>query len=333
MRESLRSVSAPFLSYPFYPHLCPPHPLYPAGTEADTDRPYEPCDHEGPCDSECQCVKNGSYCEKFCQCSEDCGRRWPGCRCKGTCSTKTCACQSALRECDPDLCTVCKAGPSLRRWRKTAVMRRAEKPVAHARARASHPLGDLDSHNCSNVAIQRRRHAVRRERLEGRCSLLPFLLVSSLLHPLRPFCSLFFCTVFSSPPLYLSLPLSLPSPLFWPTMLFLPLLGHPRRLYATTHHGHSTQRLLVAPSDVAGWGVFLRHAVSKDDLIGEYCGEVRQGVLCSCHFLPRSKLATHVRVSSSPPPPLAAHFTGRSRPPRQALRQVQMLFSLQPACR
>lgn len=36
-----------------------------------------------------------------------------------------------------------------------------------------------------------------------------------------------------------------------------------------------TQRLLVAPSDVAGWGVFLRHAVSKGDLIGEYCGEVR----------------------------------------------------------
>jgi hypothetical protein len=82
-----------------------------AGTDADSDRPYVPCDHPGkPCDKDCDCVRNGSYCEKFCQCAEDCGRRWPGCRCKGNCSTKTCACFSALRECDPDLCHVCKAG-------------------------------------------------------------------------------------------------------------------------------------------------------------------------------------------------------------------------------
>jgi hypothetical protein len=33
-------------------------------------------------------------------------------------------------------------------------------------------------------------------------------------------------------------------------------------------------RLLLAPSDIAGWGLFVRDAVSKGEYLGEYRGEV-----------------------------------------------------------
>ncbi|KIM78185.1 hypothetical protein PILCRDRAFT_824654 [Piloderma croceum F 1598] len=78
--------------------------------------PNNPCSHAGPCDhrAQCSCYLNKTHCERSCRCSMKCSRRWRGCQCArnkldATCGTERCPCRKANRECDPDICTKCKA--------------------------------------------------------------------------------------------------------------------------------------------------------------------------------------------------------------------------------
>lgn len=72
---------------------------------------YEPCNHEGTCDSNaCSCMTRDHTCDKACSCSRDCSNRFQGCRCSyGNCRTKACPCFVAMRECNPDMCVTCGA--------------------------------------------------------------------------------------------------------------------------------------------------------------------------------------------------------------------------------
>ncbi|KAG1711326.1 hypothetical protein DVH05_008580 [Phytophthora capsici] len=86
---------------------------------------YEPCNHDGVCAENCDCIKRRHRCGRVCSCPRDCPSRFQGCRClMGNCRTSTCPCLNAGRECDPDYCFSCGASdaavmafhPEFKRW-------------------------------------------------------------------------------------------------------------------------------------------------------------------------------------------------------------------------
>lgn len=81
---------------------------------------FDPCSHEGPCDSQCPCVQHRVMCERFCRCTaETCAIKFTGCACHShgkSClpnakskDQKSCICVQLNRECDPVLCGSCGA--------------------------------------------------------------------------------------------------------------------------------------------------------------------------------------------------------------------------------
>ncbi|KAK7962371.1 uncharacterized protein PG986_003196 [Apiospora aurea] len=81
---------------------------------------FDPCSHEGPCDSRCPCVQHRVMCERFCRCTaETCAIKFTGCACHSlgkSClpnakskDQKSCICVQLNRECDPVLCGSCGA--------------------------------------------------------------------------------------------------------------------------------------------------------------------------------------------------------------------------------
>ncbi|KAF2436792.1 SET domain-containing protein [Tothia fuscella] len=78
----------------------------------DQRKPFQPCDHDGPCSKAlgCPCAVMEISCEKYCGCPKGCERRFRGCACASRgkpCSGKSCRCLDNNRECDPDLCGEC----------------------------------------------------------------------------------------------------------------------------------------------------------------------------------------------------------------------------------
>ncbi|CDW71140.1 medea [Stylonychia lemnae] len=73
---------------------------------------YVPCDHEGPCNQNCQCVQKNLLCDSYCSCKYFCLNAFPGCNCKSEndCQNKAkCLCLKNNRECDPNKCRSCKS--------------------------------------------------------------------------------------------------------------------------------------------------------------------------------------------------------------------------------
>ncbi|CAF1197079.1 unnamed protein product [Rotaria sordida] len=216
-------------------------------TTATTLKPsYQPCLHDGPCTPEnlqCCCIKMGTFCEKFCNCSIDCPRRFPGCACKGSCLFNNCLCSAEGRECDPDLCHNCGASlffnqfnPSVKSEIEIPITREDEKALATASVR------NARSRTTSNVPT--RSHSLRSCRINE-----PSYKIT--------------CYQRRRTNSRTSFNLNTPQTSSMTTCANITLQ---RKIH---------KQILVAESDIAGYGAFLGSPIAyPGDLIAEYTGEI-----------------------------------------------------------
>ncbi|CAF1088582.1 unnamed protein product [Adineta ricciae] len=211
---------------------------------------YIPCQHEGPCaisNKNCQCMKNGTYCEKYCNCSIDCPHRFPGCSCKGACLLNNCLCCAEGRECDPDLCHKCGASsfPNLTLDYDPMIKSEPEVIQPIVIERKSLPSLPRQTYRTKvHENIPMRQHSVRS------CRVVEPSYKTSRTQTKR-----------SSVRISLNSNSSSNTP-----AITCANIGLQRKQY---------KQILIAESDVAGYGAFLGSPVAyPGDLIAEYTGEI-----------------------------------------------------------
>ncbi|CAK9145221.1 unnamed protein product [Ilex paraguariensis] len=255
---------------------------------------YMPCGCQSMCGKQCPCLSNGTCCEKYCGCSKSCKNRFRGCHCaKSQCRSRQCPCFAAGRECDPDVCRNCwvscgdgslgeppKQGDGqcgnmrllLRQQQRVIYHMRfnikltmvvilklfmplyasfqillAKSDVAGWGAFLKNPVNKNDYLGEYTGELISHREADKRGKIYDRAN-------SSFLFDLNDQASdIYHCGDGS---------------LGEPPKQGDGQCGNMRLLL------RQQQRILLAKSDVAGWGAFLKNPVNKNDYLGEYTGEL-----------------------------------------------------------
>ncbi|CAF3696406.1 unnamed protein product [Adineta steineri] len=208
---------------------------------------YQPCLHDGPCtlsNENCYCMKNGTYCEKYCNCSIDCPHRFPGCTCKGACLLNNCLCCAEGRECDPDLCHKCGASLFLNEINDLNPIIKSEPETSFIERKTLPNLSRRNIRLKMNGNLPTRQHSLRSCR-----NVEPSYKLNRSQTKRTSSRTSINSTISSNLPMITCANISLQ-----------------RKLY---------KQILIAESDVAGYGAFLGSSVAyPGDLIAEYTGEI-----------------------------------------------------------
>uniref|UniRef100_A0A5B9BW22 [histone H3]-lysine(27) N-trimethyltransferase n=1 Tax=Dugesia japonica TaxID=6161 RepID=A0A5B9BW22_DUGJA len=206
------------------------------GSKTDSNQFYHPCDHPGfPCDERCNCRQAGNFCEKFCQCSRTCSNRFIGCKCRGQCNTKQCPCFLANRECDQDLCQCC-APKHINRSYSLKSLTNFESNGVSTKSTSLSNSGAENSHDSFNSHIFST-NGVYKTQISNESIQREFSNSSNN------------C---------------------------VDSTANPNNITCKNMAIQRGQRkhLLMSVSDVAGWGIYTKEDILKNEFIYEYCGEI-----------------------------------------------------------